>query len=276
MQQPSRHLLKVFDPNTVTTYKDNAHAFYYGGFQPPPLSDLPLRNERETPPVRESLIDLDMALDGIHLTADMETIKPKARSGGIAAMSHRKTLEWTFPTSDTRSENTSLSMLKPRSEDTSIPTAPPPPPPGAPATGWDNRASFASLIDLDDGLVTKQPERPSTACSDHSASTDGDSNAFSLDEDKHMTDMNSMSPVLIIREPSIYVADQHWSPGFQQSKQYSTETDSNQDYPPLPAPPSAEVMGGTASPDEVKNELRRLLSSFKNHLDLASGSTGMP
>ncbi len=67
-------LEKVFDPNTISNYEDNARA-YYGKPPPPPTSDLPLRDDSIHSTLRESLIDLDASQldnDG-SLFADMET-----------------------------------------------------------------------------------------------------------------------------------------------------------------------------------------------------------
>jgi len=108
MPQLRGPLEKVFDPNTLSNYGDNARAFYGYGRQdssPPPDSDLPLRNLSQDSTVRESLIDLDASLGGDTLTrfGDAETIKPAGRQVAAAAdsgstdMGRRKTQDWTFP-----------------------------------------------------------------------------------------------------------------------------------------------------------------------------------
>lgn len=141
-------LEKAFDPNTITNYEDNSRLFYG---RPMPTSAPEMGAESRDKPSseqpRESLIDLDMSLDGDRLSrfADMEgdTIKgsdaPKRdtiRESGLidldesldggrlsrfvdtdmstirashvsirplgrsqSTMDHRRTQEWTFPTS---------------------------------------------------------------------------------------------------------------------------------------------------------------------------------
>jgi hypothetical protein len=73
-------LEKVFDPHTTSNYDENARGFYSKATQLP-TTDLPSRNSSVQPAVRESLIDLDLSLDGGDLSqfADMETIKPASR-----------------------------------------------------------------------------------------------------------------------------------------------------------------------------------------------------
>lgn len=71
-------LEKAFDPNTITSYEENARLFY-GRPMPssaPELGEIPTPQEGSTDsaPPRESLIDLDLSLDGDRLSrfADME------------------------------------------------------------------------------------------------------------------------------------------------------------------------------------------------------------
>lgn len=129
-------LEKVFDPNTVSNYEENARA-YYGMPMLPPVpelpsqSDLPLRDNSHNSILRESLIDLDASLQGGRLSkfVDMETIKagPSRRSrdydfGGdeyarapnsdpetVLASSSRKTQEWKFPVMMPQSANPEIS-----------------------------------------------------------------------------------------------------------------------------------------------------------------------
>jgi hypothetical protein len=93
-------LEKVFDPHTISNYNDNARAFYAKSL-PSPLTDLPLRKDPEQPTIRESLIDLDLSLDGGELSqfADMDTIKPGARPATALGegFDRRRTQDWTFP-----------------------------------------------------------------------------------------------------------------------------------------------------------------------------------
>ncbi|KAK0622367.1 kinase-like domain-containing protein [Immersiella caudata] len=102
MPQFKGPLEKVFDPNTISNYGDNARAFYGRQASPPPTtSDLPLRKSSQDSTIRESLIDLDMSLGGDTLTrfgSDAETIKPGNRASEVGfSDAKRKTQEWTFP-----------------------------------------------------------------------------------------------------------------------------------------------------------------------------------
>ncbi|KAI6502350.1 hypothetical protein MCOR10_011835 [Pyricularia oryzae] len=176
-------LEKVFDPNTMTTYHENAQAFYHGS-------------------IRESLIDLDAALDGI--TPDMGTIKPVSNRFNAF---HRQTLEWTFPKSDlgqpsvSVSSESSVSMAR----DT-IPVSP---------VSWNNRESVASLINLDASVI-EPVARPSTASSTiTSPSSDDEGSAFSLDNKDRTPGQLCRSPVWPNREPSIYVTDESALPSSQ-------------------------------------------------------------
>lgn len=112
-------LEKIFDPNTISSYEENARA-YYGLLEPSSTSDLPLRDMSENATLRESLIDLDASLHGSDLSrfADMETLRagtqqstteydlgaadynrpPNSDPETVFAASNRKTQEWTFPT----------------------------------------------------------------------------------------------------------------------------------------------------------------------------------
>ncbi|CAN8099390.1 unnamed protein product [Discula destructiva] len=123
-------LEKVFDPNTISNYEENARA-YYGMPEPPPASDLPLRDHSNTATLRESLIDLDASLYGGRLSkfVDMGTIKAGPRKSRdycigdeyargpnsdpetviASANRNRKTQEWKFPTMMPQSANPEMS-----------------------------------------------------------------------------------------------------------------------------------------------------------------------
>lgn len=78
-------LEKAFDPNTITSYEDNARLFYG---RPMPTSAPEMGAERKdiasTEAPRESMIDLDLSLDGDRLSRfvdmDGETLKSSNRS----------------------------------------------------------------------------------------------------------------------------------------------------------------------------------------------------
>lgn len=268
-------LEKVFDPNTMTTYHENAQAFYHGSQYTVPSSDLPFR-KFDTPPIRESLIDLDAALDGI--TPDMGTIKPVSNRFNAF---HRQTLEWTFPKSDlgqpsvSVSSESSVSMAR----DT-IPVSP---------VSWNNRESVASLINLDASVI-EPVARPSTASSTiTSPSSDDEGSAFSLDNKDRTPGQLCRSPVWPNREPSIYVTDESALPSSQMvlydrsssirgaspvdatSPTYLTSpTRPLKHNLTLPGPPSAKVMEGMADRDEVQIELQCLLCDFQDQLQMTS------
>lgn len=129
-------LEKVFDPNTISNYEENARA-YYGMPMVPPVpdlpsqSDLPLRDNSHNSILRESLIDLDASLQGGRLSkfVDMETIKggasrrsreyefggdeyarpPNSDPETVLASSSRKTQEWKFPVMMPQSANPEMS-----------------------------------------------------------------------------------------------------------------------------------------------------------------------
>ncbi|KAI1436787.1 putative serine/threonine protein kinase [Xylaria sp. CBS 124048] len=91
-------LEKVFDPNTISNYRENSDAYYGHMMMPPPsappTSDLPLRNDSLHATLRESLIDLDASLGGAELSSfvDMGTIKPTHSPGNRTSMDNA----WSF------------------------------------------------------------------------------------------------------------------------------------------------------------------------------------
>jgi serine/threonine protein kinase len=122
MKELKAPLEKVFDPNTITNYGDNSRAWYGRIPMPPPTSAPPPSQRKpmppgsspnvspnskpgQPPPARESLIDLDFALDDDVMTMptlEEETIKPAARPISIdlsgSVDERRKTQDWDFPT----------------------------------------------------------------------------------------------------------------------------------------------------------------------------------
>ncbi|KAI0869446.1 kinase-like domain-containing protein [Hypoxylon argillaceum] len=292
-------LAKVFDPNTITNYQDNARAFYRREDLLLPAPDLPLRNDLEQPTVRESIIDLDAALDGSRLSqfVDFETIRASTRllSSDQVHIDKRRTQDWTFP------------LIAPTSVGPDFQ-------PSGNSTGQASRISTVSLIDLDEGL---EQIRPATATSDYMSTTsDVEETPFGLEADTFRTTYLASSS----REPSLYVSadfdtdsealsfisesekeapiyeshisepspvpDMHpWysdntpsvhndsPPGFRAHDGLEPETGELPALalPPLPAPPSAHVLEGFGSHTEVKDELRRLISSFEEHLQATRG-----
>ncbi|GAP83744.1 putative STE STE20 YSK protein kinase [Rosellinia necatrix] len=297
-------LAKVFDPNTITDYQDNARAFYRKEYLLP-APNLPLRNDSEQPTVRESIIDLDAALDGNRLSqfVDFETIKAPTRSlsSDQVHIDKRRTQDWTFP------------LVAPASAGLDVQ-------PSGNSNKQASRISTASLIDLDEGL---EPTRPATATSDYTSTTsDVEETPFGLESDASGIAYLASSR----REPSLYVSadfdtdsealsfiseSEKESPIYMSHASkpspvphmqpwYSDNTppihnDSSLGLrahdglepevgellalalPPRPAPPSAHVMEGFGSHTEVKDELRRLISSFEEHLQATrSGLEKLP
>lgn len=141
-------LEKVFDPNTISNYDENARAYY--GMPPlPPVSDLPLRDNSHNATLRESLIDLDASLYGDRLSKFVEmaeTIKaggprksrdyefgddyarpPNSDPEMIIASSSRKTQEWKFPVMMPQSANPEISTFSFNDDNYGEPTSARPP-----------------------------------------------------------------------------------------------------------------------------------------------------
>lgn len=276
-------LEKVFDPNTISNYEENARA-YYGKPIPPPQSDLPLRDDSYHATLRESLIDLDASLHGSELSrfVDMDTIRGPRQSTDYdisdvqdfarppnsdpeTLQNNRKTQEWKFPSmAPPASANPEVSRF-PFNEDSfsSNPgSANRPPllhhptdPVGLPSQGYDlmvprvqdNRASMSSLIDLDESLADTGPgefTRPSTANSDVASVTGSDLGAFDLE--RHASLYQPLPPSN--REPSIYVSD-------------------DSDFARIAGPPAPMGGGIPATRDD-----RRLTGQFLDDSDLYTGS----
>ncbi|KUJ22279.1 kinase-like protein [Mollisia scopiformis] len=128
-------LEKIFDPNTMSNYEENSRLHYGGPMQPPPTSDLPLRDDSAQTSIRDTLIDLNVPdLDsGPSTFHDMDTIRANRRvNDGIEddygaqdfsrpalsdpadVNSNRQTRDWKFP-----------SMAPPASADPELSRFPP-------------------------------------------------------------------------------------------------------------------------------------------------------
>ncbi|KAI1159868.1 kinase-like domain-containing protein [Nemania serpens] len=291
-------LAKLFDPNTITNYQDNARTFYrHEDLLPAP--DLPLRNDLEQPNVRESIIDLDAALDGNRLSrfVDLETIKLSTRplSSDQVHINKRRTQDWTFP----------FMTLASAGPDVQPPVN---------SNEQANRISTASLIDLDEGLEQIRPATATSECMSTtsdveeaplgleadasgtaylassrrepslyvSADFDTDSEALSF-----ISDSEKEAPIYesLISEPSPVPDMQPWyfdnippiyNDGPPRLRAYDDLEPETGELPalilpPRQPPPSAHVMEGFGSHTEVKDELRRLILSFEEHLQAARG-----
>ncbi|TWU70600.1 hypothetical protein ED733_000358 [Metarhizium rileyi] len=287
-------LEQVFDPNSSKNYDDNARAFYgHDVYTQTTSNDLPLRDGLDSSTIRESLIDLDVSLDGNHLSqfVDMGTIRAGPQSA-LDEMHHtdtrRLTQDWKFP--HMAPVNASLEYA-PDLEETSFSNFSA----GNLFSGQNssitplNRTSTMSLIDLDASIPDKVGlsfARPSTAGSDNvSIGSDMATTPFELEE--HVLDATSSSPTA--GEPCIYVTD---DVGFGDpyvprdesldhqfldmatvKKQTTLDEGLGQPQhtgPVVPAPPSVNVMLGTSTQEELKQELRRLVSSLGEHLHFMS------
>ncbi|SCO79436.1 related to severin kinase [Fusarium oxysporum] len=246
-------LEKLFDPNTISNYEDNSRAYYGRPFPPPtadftpppppPASDLPLRDDSsQSPGVRESLIDLDMSLDGSNLSefVDLNTIragdprastdydfgdvsynKPPLSDPADMMNNNRRTRDWKFPSMAPPASANPEMFRFPFNDDQGPSTSRlihPPTEPIQPSAQFNdlavpspvnNRASSGSLIDLDMGLADPIPmsdyTRPSTSHSDVGSlagSELGGADPFQLEKHASLYLMPNS-----IREPSIYVSD---------------------------------------------------------------------
>ena len=292
---------KVFDPNTISNYGDDARAFY-NREQPAITRDLPLRDNSKDTDVRESLIDLDVALDGSKLSrfVDMDTIKPKPRKprprlSETVASTNRRTLDWTFPmmapsaradtpnTESNAGHSPNASAQHATKEDRSSRTAT-----NKPEThqsisnSQTNRVSTVSLIDLDDAEISG----PSTAGSDAPSSA----SPFELERyaavcrillspNKPHTctppdgNVSDPPPQAESCDPQ-YSSSTHSTTGPQVSKTPS-KLDASAMHPttlpPPPPPLPANVMLGLSSSEEVEEELRGMILSLRDHLQAAAG-----
>ncbi|KPM34348.1 hypothetical protein AK830_g12227 [Neonectria ditissima] len=218
----------------------------------------------------------------------------------------RRTLDWTFPTEASASAQPNFQdEYDPTGRDqeltlnevqgglvTGAPTD---------TTASNSRASALSLIDLDASLLDglRDTSRPSTASSD--APSEMWHTPFELE--RHASGLSSHPS--IAREPSIYIDDGGFSTGtavdrqegprrmtLHRTRQITLQDRQSNDsedaglsqtpgyinssirqdglpaslLPSLPEPPSMGVMQGTASREDVKDELLQLVSSLKDHL----------
>ncbi|KAI0102745.1 kinase-like protein [Nemania sp. FL0031] len=284
---PISPLQKIFDPNTLSNYQDNVHAFY--NRRPShPTADLPLRDNSTNITLRESLIDLDSSLNGGELSqfTDADTIKPRPHVPLINTtnLDQRMTMDWTFPATEPstpglrtplfpfddegafRGTAVHATQLYPSGNVSGYPTGQ-----ITPNTSL-GRGSMVSLIDLDNSLqnvmVDLTPPSSDT-------------------EDEPLTLKIPSSN----REPSLYVPSENYSYNTFKSLGDSPDTasaghhsDSSTPRPvsepntkprealalPPPNPPSLAIMQGTSSRDEVKDEMRRIISNLNEHLQLTA------
>ncbi|CAK7269335.1 Serine/threonine-protein kinase PAK 5 [Sporothrix epigloea] len=282
-------LEKVFDPNTISNYGENARVFY----GEPVFSDLPSREEPDNLAARESLIDLDASFDGDDLSrfVDLETIRAAptsvptgmARETDLAMEDRRQAREWKFPTMTPVAADQAGSSYPPANSH--VPAAEAfnlgkpsihPVDPGPQL----NRASTLSLIDLDAGMSDSVP-RPSTANSDNASISSG---FPPFDLERHISEAGVGSSAYrepsiyvpdgigILREPCVYDTDE--APGDRGSVEIHDVGKIVPDAaehrtlvaPPLPQMPSTSTMLGASSAEELKDEFRRMIASLGEHL----------
>ncbi|KAI1275813.1 kinase-like protein [Xylaria sp. FL0933] len=275
IKAPTAPLEKAFDPNTISNYKDSVRTFY-GRPYPTSESDLPLRDDSNNLTLRESLIDLDAALDGSELSrfADMETIKARTQplSSDEADLDRRRTQDWTFPAIASASTNLEMPQIDGNN---------PPMNPNHLYLASDASASYSenkmapsaasgriptlSLIDLDASLMGSLEDTAST------------SSNF-CDTPSDIEPLTSKIPAYT-REPSIYVPDEAYLHGLPENTESSLNSPMSRALLEpstevltlsLPKPPSQNVMQGISSRDEVKGELRHMISSFSEHLEFTA------
>ncbi|CAI4216301.1 unnamed protein product [Parascedosporium putredinis] len=256
-------LEKVFDPNTLTGYEENSKNYYGVGPPPPPTSDLPLRDVGQGSDVRESLIDLDASLHGGELShfVDMETIRasgaprasldygysmPEAQDLAKPPLSdpeqfnmNRRTQDWKFPTmAPPASANPEMSRF-PFNTDHSAPSSA-----GqmgsqhytADSSPWPRVITMSSFR----LYVPFSNREPSIYVSDDSTFVNG------------LADLAAANASLTQRQSRRgYHSGSH---SFSSSNEYS----------------DPEVMLGEAGLEEVKDEFRRLMMSFGEHLNIAN------
>ncbi|CAK7204064.1 hypothetical protein SEUCBS139899_006815 [Sporothrix eucalyptigena] len=100
-------------------------------------------------------------------------------------------------------------------------------------------------------------------------STDDGTNGPSINGNNSFGSGNNSGPS---RDGS--VSDGYGDPEFVDAEEYVANDDSMGDptlsLPPLPGPPSPHVMQGLGSREEVRDEMKRLLDSFKQHLSFTN------
>ncbi|KAI1372228.1 kinase-like protein [Hypoxylon crocopeplum] len=298
-------LERVFDPNTISNYEDNTRDFY-GRIVAPATSDLPLRENSKHQTVRESLIDLDASLNGNDLSqfVDIETIKPGVRpfSGDTADSDRRRTQDWIFPMT-TPTSDPDVPYSQPHNYEAHSTRVYHPSdlvtnqPPGqvTPSTPF-KRASTFSLIDLDAALEsdTADVDRPLTANSDTASST-SDIGGTPFDLEQHVSE----APLLPTNEEDSYISDDidlNSPPETQHDDSHDTliissgnrpvlgaapelsysNGSSLPSLPTMPLPPSANVIQGIGSTEELKDEFRRMILSLNEHLRFTADVLGLP
>lgn len=227
-------LEKLFDPNTMSNYEDNARSHY--NQHQNNVSDLPLRDNSGQTSIRDTLIDLDAheVPSGLSSFSDMETMKPNRRayaqddseeeyeSGGNnnfarpalsdpADNPNRRTQDWKFPVmappASANPEVSRFPVLQRPNFNSASGTRPalvhhPTEPISFPTQSSNFMPSAPgspnrmSLIDLD--LSLPEPSRPSTA--DSAASMDATS-ANPFHWERHASMYHNSSA----REPSLYL-----------------------------------------------------------------------
>jgi serine/threonine protein kinase len=229
-------LEKLFDPNTISNYRDNSIQHF--NLQQNTASDLPLRDDSAQTSIRDTLIDLDAhdLPSGLSSFAEMDTMKPTRRAAqdesqetyetGLdfarPALSdpvdnpNRRTQDWKFPSmAPPASANPEFTRFPPLQRPNMTPAVGarpalihhPTEPVSLPSQNSYNLAPPAlasdrmSLIDLD--MSIPEASRPSTA--DSAASQDNASaNPFMWERHASMYNTQGYRSA---REPSLYLDD---------------------------------------------------------------------
>ena len=289
---PTAPLERLFDPNTISSYRDISRKFYAPPWEAMSQEIPPRGASSDAQSIRDSLIDLDAALGDDLLTVQPPTERLSSDPADTTAdASRRRTMDWTFPsdaptsgylTPDhdpgfASSDDERTLIQSQRGLVAQFPQALPP---------ADNRASTLSLIDLDASIPDElyQPSRPSTAGSD--AQSDVSYTPFGLETHAfESATQPSEAPVYFDyglptagtgSESDLEASNSDYDgpatlPGHDRSPSHDGRSPGVQ-LLALPQPPETAVMLGTASRDVVKAELSRLISSFQDELAFARAS----
>ncbi|GJN75972.1 hypothetical protein PLICBS_010083 [Purpureocillium lilacinum] len=269
-------LQQVFDPAVETNYEENSLAFYAGKIQQTPVQAVTMSpgDPARISAAQESLIDLDVCLDGTDLShfVDMETLRANttvSRGGSADPDHHRRTQDWTFPfatrtqaevhspaqSADNDDGNAAREYAA--SDGSTICEMPEPHP---------DRASVGSLIDLDASVISSADmSAPLSSPSTQIESADWEIGGSSKGIDVHVRDTSEPTNYVLERasggEATLSLVDRMQLGDVSHSRKLI-----------LPSPPAPEVLLGTASKQEVKRELRRMVSNLEELLQFTVGT----
>jgi serine/threonine protein kinase len=302
-------LLKLFDPNTLSDYWNSSVALYSGQTSPS-ANDMSFRNTSEDTTARESLIDSDASSAYSDEEQDKVNESLISVSHDEPDRGRRLSRDWTFPmmrpasrSLERRQSRAALDDMgsafgKPSAElyqrvhgrplGLTVPVKP------------RNRDSTNSLIDLDvpDDIVDTED---SLGADLDDALGISDIPYSTFPRERNLTGHRSQHSSG--RLPSLYISDSASpspteiddfatspvgslaSPEIEFKDSFGTGSSDGQSYKlvsgpretkalisPLPPPPSPSVIEGTSTKDELRDELKRVVASFAEHLQAARRS----